>query len=185
MSRMRTDLRPAGGSRRSPGKLPPVRNTFSPPNSARSHEWRTDMVRGLQLHATAPPSSTASTSSPKEEEKKPCLAPQQEKIRQNDNKELIEVYILLFSLGANMCPSPPSPTPRGRGNSEKWVRVEIIVGPFALILLSVSLMIKLILFMLRGTSIISWYPSFTVMRTQISTNYVKCGKHPENFQIIP
>ena len=180
MSRMRTDLRPAGGSRRSPGKLPPVRNTFSPPNSARSHEWRTDMVRGLQLHATAPPSSTASTSSPKEEEKKPCLAPQQEKSRQNDNKELIEVYYCF--LWVRTCVPHPHPPPPEEGVTQKngwgW---RLLLDQFCINL------VKFILFMLRGTqALLADIPvSQWKLRTQISTNYVKCGKRPENFQIIP
>lgn len=67
MSRMRTGLKPAVPARRSPTKLPPVRNgwgTNSPSlhSSSRDPEWAGDMVRGIQLKTTSKTSSAARNS---------------------------------------------------------------------------------------------------------------------------
>ena len=75
MSRIRTDLRPVG-NHRSPTRLPPVRNSaaVTPVFSAKSREWQSEMVRGVQLHVHSPPSPSSSvrssSESPREEEKK-------------------------------------------------------------------------------------------------------------------
>lgn len=103
MSRMRTGLKPAVPARRSPTKLPPVRNgwgTNSPSShsSSRDPEWAGDMVRGIQLKTTSKTSSAARNSprrsSRSEEVNTPPLPKHEKKFsipRETDKEKEIEV----------------------------------------------------------------------------------------------